>query len=55
MPWEEYKKAVRLCRGGIRKATAQLELKLAGDATRNKKVSTGSSARKGKSRRAYPT
>ena len=35
--WEEYKEAARLCRVGIRKAKAQLELSLAKDAKKNKK------------------
>ena len=35
--WEEYREAARLCRDGIRKAKAQLELNLARDAKNNKK------------------
>jgi len=35
--WEEYREAVRLCRGGVRKAEAHLELNLARDAKNNKK------------------
>ncbi|KAK4825509.1 hypothetical protein QYF61_000022 [Mycteria americana] len=35
--WEEYRDAAPLCRDGIRKAKAQLELNLAGDAKNNKK------------------
>ncbi|KFP11766.1 hypothetical protein Z169_02376, partial [Egretta garzetta] len=35
--WEEYREAVRLCRNGVRKAKAQLELNLARDAKNNKK------------------
>jgi len=34
--WEEYKEAARLCRDGVRKAKAQLELNLASNA-KNKK------------------
>jgi len=34
--WEEYKEAAQLCRDGVRKAKAQLELNLARDA-KNKK------------------
>ncbi|KFQ53018.1 hypothetical protein N334_04373, partial [Pelecanus crispus] len=35
--WEEYREAARLCREGVRKAKAQLELILARDAKNNKK------------------
>ena len=35
VPWEEHKEAARLCRDGVRKAKAQLEL--AKDAKKNKK------------------
>ena len=35
--WEEYKEAARLCRDGVRKAKAQLELNLARDVKKNKK------------------
>ncbi|KAK4806963.1 LOW QUALITY PROTEIN: hypothetical protein QYF61_027330 [Mycteria americana] len=35
--WEEYRDAARLCRDGVRKAKAQLELNLARDAKNNKK------------------
>ncbi|KFR03253.1 hypothetical protein N306_07323, partial [Opisthocomus hoazin] len=35
--WEEYREAARLCRDGVRKAKAQLELNLARDAKNNKK------------------
>ncbi|KAK4827405.1 hypothetical protein QYF61_017810 [Mycteria americana] len=35
--WEEYRDAARLCRDGVRKAKAQLELNLAGDAKNNNK------------------
>jgi len=35
VPWEEYKDAARLCRDGVRKAKAQLELNLARDAKNN--------------------
>lgn len=37
MAWEEYKDAVQMCRGGIRKAKAQLELSLSRDVKNNKK------------------
>ena len=35
--WEEYEEATRLCRDGVRKAKAQLELHLARGAKKNKK------------------
>ena len=35
--WEEYRDAARLCRDGVRKAKAQLELNLARDVKNNKK------------------
>ncbi|KAK4827373.1 LOW QUALITY PROTEIN: hypothetical protein QYF61_017311 [Mycteria americana] len=35
--WEEYREAARLCRDGVRKAKAQLELNLARDTKNNKK------------------
>jgi len=35
--WEEYREAARLCRDGVRKAKAQLELNLARGAKNNKK------------------
>ena len=35
--WEEYKGAARLCRGGVRKAKAQLELGLAKGTKQSKK------------------
>ncbi|KFP65292.1 hypothetical protein N322_12895, partial [Cariama cristata] len=35
--WEEYRDAARLCRDGVRKAKAWMELNLARDATNNKK------------------
>ena len=35
--WEEYRDAARLCRDGVRKAKARLELNLARDAKNNKK------------------
>ena len=35
--WEEYREAARLCRDGVRKAEAQLELNLARNAKNNKK------------------
>ncbi|KAK4816288.1 hypothetical protein QYF61_014586 [Mycteria americana] len=35
--WEEYRDTARLCRDGVRKAKAQLELNLARDAKNNKK------------------
>jgi len=35
--WEEYRDAAQLCRDGVRKAKAQLELNLARDAKYNKK------------------
>ena len=37
VPWEEYKEAARLCRDGIRKAKACLEINLARNAKKNKK------------------
>ena len=37
VPWEEYKDAARLCRDGVRKAKAQLELNLTRGAKMNKK------------------
>ena len=36
--WEEYNEATRLCRDGVRKIKDQLELNLAKDAKKNKKV-----------------
>ena len=36
--WEEYRDAARLCRDGVRKAKAQLELDLARDTKKNKKT-----------------
>ena len=38
MLWEEYKEAVRLCRDGVRKAKAQLEINLARNTKKNKKA-----------------
>jgi len=35
--WEEYRDAARLCRDGVRKTKAQMELNLARDAVNNKK------------------
>ena len=35
--WEEYRDTARLCRDGVRKAKARLELNLARDAKNNKK------------------
>jgi len=35
--WQEYRDAARLCRDGVRKAKARLELNLAGDAKNIKK------------------
>jgi len=35
--WEEYKEVARLCRDGVRKTKAQLELNLARSAKKNKK------------------
>jgi len=35
--WKEYREATRLCRDGVRKAMAQLELNLARDVKNNKK------------------
>ena len=35
MSWEEYRDAAWLCRDGVRKAKAQLELNLARDAENN--------------------
>lgn len=35
--WEQNKEAARLCRDGVRKAKAQLELNMARDDKRNKK------------------
>ena len=35
--WEEYKEAAKLCRDGVRKAKALLELNLARDAKKNRK------------------
>lgn len=37
MPWEEYRNAVRMCRGRIRKAKAMTKLSMAMDAKTNKK------------------
>jgi len=37
MSWEEYRDTALLCREGIRKAKAQLELNLARDAKNNNK------------------
>jgi len=33
MSWEEYRDVTQICRGGIRKAKAQLELNLSRDVT----------------------
>ncbi|KFR15209.1 hypothetical protein N306_15328, partial [Opisthocomus hoazin] len=35
--WEEYRESARLCRAGVRKAKAQLEMNLARDVKNNKK------------------
>ena len=35
--WEEYRDAVQMCRDGIRKAKAQMEMNSARDAKNNKK------------------
>ena len=35
--WEEYSGVIRMCRGGTRKAKAQMELNLARDVKNNKK------------------
>lgn len=40
-PKEEYRNTASVCRGAIRKAKAQLELKLARDNKNNIKVSAG--------------
>ena len=37
MSWEEYRDAARLCRDGVRRARAWLELNLARDAQNNQK------------------
>ena len=37
MSWKEYRAVVRVCRDGIRKAKAQMELNLARDVKDNKK------------------
>ncbi|KAK4823022.1 LOW QUALITY PROTEIN: hypothetical protein QYF61_024824 [Mycteria americana] len=47
--WEEYRDAARLCRNGVRKAKAQLELNLARDTKNNKK----GFYRKGRSKNVY--
>ncbi|KAK4825362.1 hypothetical protein QYF61_026881 [Mycteria americana] len=52
--WEEYRDTACLCRDGVRKAKAQLELNLARDAKNNKKGFYSISARKGKLKKAYP-
>ena len=38
MPWEDYRDTAWLCRGGVRKVKAQLELNLAREARNNKQV-----------------
>ncbi|KFV48258.1 hypothetical protein N328_03880, partial [Gavia stellata] len=52
--WEEYRDAAQLCRDGVRKAKAQLELNLARDAKNNKKSFYRYVARKGRSKKVYP-
>jgi len=52
--WEEYRDAAGLCRDGVRRAKAQLELDLAGVQERITKASFGTLKRKLKSRRMYP-
>jgi len=44
--WEGYTDAARLCRDGVRKAEAQMELKLARDGIR--RAAIGMPAKKGK-------
>jgi len=51
--WEEYSNTAQLCRDGVRKANVQMELNLARDANKKRRTSTGMSARKEKSKKAY--
>ena len=44
--WEEYRDAAGLCRDGVRRAKAQLELDLAGVQRSIRKASTGTSTRR---------
>ena len=53
--WEEYKEAARLCRDGVRKAKAQLELNLARDAKKNKKGFYRYLNQKGEVQQCVPT
>ena len=50
MAWEEYRNAVQMCRDGIRKAKAWMELRLAKDAKNNKKEFYRYSAQKRKAK-----
>jgi len=50
--WEEYSDTAQLCWDGVRKAKVQLERNLVRDA-KNNKASTGTSARKGRSKKKY--
>ena len=53
MSWEEYRDAAWLCRDGVRRAKAWLELNLARDAKDNKKDFYRYVNQKGKSKKAY--
>ena len=52
--WKECRDAARLCRDGVRWAKVQMELHLARDANTKRRDSTGTSARIGRLKRAYP-
>ena len=54
MAWEEYRDAVRVCRDGIRKATARMELSLARDAKNNRKGFDRYIAQKRKAKKSVP-
>ena len=53
--WEEYNEATRLCRDGVRKIKDQLELNLAKDAKKNKKVLYRYLNQKSKVQKGFPT
>jgi len=52
--WKEYRDAAQLCRDAVRKAKAQRELNLARMQRITRRASTDMSARKGRSKKAYP-
>lgn len=51
--WKEYRHAIRMCRDGIGKAKARMELNLSRDVKINKKGSWGTLDRRGRQKRAY--